>query len=413
MSELKLNINSSIFLPTFRPLVNDYSHRYEIYWGGRASGKTYFCVQKLFIKALKEKRFILLMNKQTNKVKDGVWKELKDAISFFKMEEYWTLNKTDCRATCNINGSEIRCLGLDESEKIKGYSNISDVYLDEMTSFSPEDFELIDGTLRSKKYQLPLQLYGSFNPVSKANWVYKYFGFDTGATPSNTLLHHSTYLDNPLAAASDYMESLKVRNPSRYRIEALGEFASLEKLVYTNWTVQEFDHSQIKGKLMIGLDFGFVNDTSALIASVLDEDAKRIYIFKEWGDTNKTNQELAAIIQNLGFAKSTIIADSAEPKSIEELRRAGIAHIKPSVKGPDSILHGIQKIQEYELIVHPACGQVITELENYAWQKDKQSGEYINKPIDKFNHFLDALRYSIQSINKGTLKTVNKSKLGL
>lgn len=365
------------------------------------------------MKSLYEKRFILLMNKQTNKVKDGVWKELREAISFFKLDAYWDLNKTDYRATCKINGSEIRCLGLDESEKIKGYSNVSDVYLDEMTSFTAEDFELIDGTLRSMKYKLPLQLYGSFNPVSKANWVYHYFGFDTDCGPANTFIHHSTYLDNPRADATAYMESLKERNPARYRIEALGEFASLDKLVYTNWRVEEFDHAAIKGQLLCALDFGFVNDTSAFIASILDEPNHKIYIFKEWGDTGKTNDELARIITSLGFSKSVIIADSAEPKSIEELRRAGIIHIKPSVKGPDSIMHGIQKVQEYELIVHPDCVKTITELENYSWEKDRKTGEYINRPQDQFNHFMDALRYSLQSVGKGTLKTLDKSKLGL
>ena len=99
----------------------------------------------------------------------------------------------------------------------------------------------------------------------------------------------------------------------------------------------------------------------------LDEENKTIYIFREWGDTNKTNGEIADIIKSLGFSKSTIICDSAEPKSIEELRRAGIAHVKASVKGPDSIIHGIQKLQQYKIVVHPDCPKTITELENYAW----------------------------------------------
>ena len=83
------------------------------------------------------------------------------------------------------------------------------------------------------------------------------------------------------------------------------------------------------------------------------------------------------------------------------------------MKGPDSILHGIQKLQQYELIVHPDCTETITEFENYSWKKDKKTGEYTNDPVDSFNHFLDALRYSIQSADKGKLKTMSKSKLGL
>ena len=113
----------------------------------------------------------------------------------------------------------------------------------------------------------------------------------------------------------------------------------------------------------------------------------------------------------MGFSKSVIIADCAEQKSIEEMRREGIIKIKPSVKGADSIIHGIQKLQQYEIIVHPDCEGIITEFQNYAWQKDKQSGEYINKPIDAFNHYIDALRYSLQSAGTGKLVSLPRNVL--
>ena len=205
------------------------------------------------------------------------------------------------------------------------------------------------------------------------------------------------------------MDDMKRTNPTRWKIEALGDFVSLDRLVFQNYRVEEFNHAQIKGQLLVGLDFGFINDISALTASILDEDNKRIYIFKEWGDTGKTNDELAKIITALGFSKSTIIADAAEQKSIEELRRKGIQRIKPCVKGPDSIIHGIQKLQNYEIIVHPSCSGIITEFENYSWQKDR-NGEYINKPIDSFNHYCDSLRYSLQCVdNSRKLKTLDKN----
>ena len=135
------------------------------------------------------------MNKQTNKVSDGVWRELNNAIDLFHLRPYFTFNKTEFRATCILNGTQFRCLGLEDCERIKGFADIADVLLDEATNFSVEDFELIDGTIRSPKYKLPLQVYVSFNPVSKANWVYKYFGFDTGIVPDNTFILKTTYLD--------------------------------------------------------------------------------------------------------------------------------------------------------------------------------------------------------------------------
>lgn len=411
---INLNISKSVFLPAYYPYLWDYSKRYNVYWGGRASGKTFFIIQKLLLKGLKEKRSILLMQKRTNAVKDTVWKELLLAIDRFQLTEFFEFNKSEYRATCNINGTEFRCLGLDEPEKIKGYANVSDVYLDEVTAFTVDDVELIDGTLRSKMYKLPLQMYFSFNPVSKANFVYKYFGFDTGIVPDNTFILHTTYLDNPKADSAARMEQLRLRNPQRYRIEALGEFVSLDKLVYTNWRKGECDPDIAKNlPLLVGLDWGYTNDPTALVASYLDEDNKVIYIFKEWGGTGKGNADIANAIKNLGFAKSTIIADSAEPKSLDELRKLGIMRIKASVKGADSILHGIQKLQQYELVIHPDCEQVITEVENYSWQRDRSSGEYINKPIDSWNHYLDALRYSLQSVGKGELRTISKSLIGL
>ena len=382
---------------------------------GRGSGKTRFVMSKLLIKGLKEKRMILLMRKTTVSCKWSVWKELKEAVARYQLTNYFDFRESDYSATCKINGTMFKCCGLDDAEKIKGFSEISDVLLEEATEFTPEDVDLIDGTVRSVLYTLPLQLYFCFNPVSKVNYVYKRFGFDTGIVPPNTFVLKTTYLDNRFLSP-DYierMEHMKEVNPTRWRIEALGEFVSLDKLIFQNYKVEEFNHTEIIGELAIGLDFGFVNDISALVASVIDEENKRIYIFKEWGDTNKTNEELAAIISSLGFNKSVIIADCAEPKSIEELKRKGITRIRACEKGNDSILHGIQKLQQYEIIIHPSCAGILTEFENYSWQKDKKTNEYINKPIDDFNHYIDALRYSMQVMKQTKLKTFNKELLNL
>ena len=413
MPTINLNISKQIFCPIYLPYLYDYSKRYNVYYGGRASGKTKFIMQKLLIKGLRERRTILLMRKQTTQLRDSVWKEMLQTISDFHLLDYFSINKTEFRITCNINGTEFKCLGLDEPEKIKGFADISDVFMDEVTGFNKEDVELIDGTLRSPKFKLPLQMYFSFNPISKANFVYTYFGFDTGIVPPNTFILKSTYLDNPFLGANvaERYEALKQRDYQRWQIEALGDFVSLDRLVFQNVKVEEFNHADIKGQLICGLDYGFVNDISAFVASLLDEENKKLYVFKIWGDTNKTNQELANIIKAMGFSKSVIIADCAEQKSIEEMRREGIIKIKPSVKGADSIIHGIQKLQQYEIIVHPDCEGIITEFQNYAWQKDKQSGEYINKPIDAFNHYIDALRYSLQSAGAGKLVSLPRNVL--
>jgi len=407
---IKLNIGKNYFLPCYRPYVFDYSQRYNIYYGGRGSGKTQFLLDKLVLKGLKEKRTILLMRKVYRKCKDSVWTELKSCLDRLNVRKYFDLYEGEYRAVCKLNGTVFKCEGLDEAEKIKGFSEISDVLLEEATEFSLEDFELIDGTVRSIRYSLPLQIYLAFNPVAKTNWVYKRWGFDTGIVPPNTFIKKTTYLDNPYLS-KDYllrMEQMRLTNPTRWKIEALGDFVSLDRLIFQNYKVEEFNVADIQGQLVVGMDFGFITDPTAIVASIVNEDNKTIHIFKEWGGQGKTNQELIEVIKGLGFSKSVIIADSAEPKSIEEIKRGGIIKIRPCVKGPDSIIHGLQKLMNYTIIVHPCCQGIITEFENYSWQKDKQTGEYINKPIDSWNHYTDSLRYSIQGLSV-KLKSVSKN----
>ena len=163
---------------------------------------------------------------------------------------------------------------------------------------------------------------------------------------------------------------------------------------------------------MCGLDFGYTADPTAIICSWIDEDTKTIYVYNEFYQTGLLNNEIAEQLKLMGLTKSIIIADSAEQKSIDEIKREGIRRITPSVKGKDSINQGIQRLQQYQLVVDSSCYNLLEELENYSWQKDKQSGEYINKPIDKWNHALDALRYSLQCLDTRTrLTTLPKNSL--
>lgn len=338
---------------------------------------------------------------------------LIDTLLAFHLLSYCKVNRTTLTVTLP-NKSIFLFHGCDDVEKIKSIAGITDIICEECTELSLDEVSQLDLRLRASVDNL--QMFFMFNPVSKANWVYKrWFSPDAVIDESTTRIIKTTYQDNRFLPA-DYIDTLKEMektNPTYYRIYALGEFSSLDKLVFNNWQVKDFDNSEINGNLLVGLDFGFINDTTALIAAILCEDTKEIYVFKEWGDTNKTNDEIAAVIKDLGFSKSTIVADCAEQKSIEEIKRCGISKIKACSKGADSIIHGIQKLQQYKIIIHPSCKQTITEFENYSWQKDKQSNEYINKPIDSFNHYIDALRYSLQCVNSSRLKTMSKKYFGL
>ena len=388
---IKLNLSRSLFNDTYFPYLFDYSHRYEVYYRGAGSGKSVFIAQKIICKACTSKRKVLIIRKYATTLKDSVFQLIIDQLKKWKIYRFCKVNMSTYTITLP-NESVLLFKGLDDPEKIKSITDITDIWCEECSELSLDEFTQLDLRLRAQSGNL--QIFVSFNPVSKQNFVYqKWFA---NGTPDNTFVLHTTYKDNKFLP-KEYIDALLEKqksNPTYYKIYALGEFCTLDKLVYYNWRVEDFDHTQIKGKLLVGLDFGYTNDPTALVASVMTD--KKIYIFKEWVDTNKTNPQIAQVIKSLGLQKSTIICDSAEPKSIQELRQNGVYAARESTKGPDSIIHGIQRLWEYELIVHPSCTETITEFENYAWQKDKTTGEYINKPIDMFNHCMDALRYSLQ-----------------
>ena len=401
---ITLNIDKTVFNDVYFPHLLDYKRRYEVYYGGAGSGKSVFVCQKLIVKACNSKRKILVIRKYGTTLKDSVFQLFKDMLKEWGLYRYCKVNLSSYTITLP-NDSVILFKGLDDSEKIKSITDITDIWIEEATELSDDDFTQLDLRLRASVENL--QLICSFNPVSKVNWVYrKWFAED--AVYQNTMILHTTYKHNKFLP-KEYIEALQEKektNYTYYKIYALGEFCTLDKLIFTNWVQEEFDHTRIKGALLVGLDFGFINDTSALVASILDDEAKKIYIFNEWGDVGKTNQELAEVIKSLGFAKSVIIADAAEQKSIEEIKREGVIKIRKSTKGKDSVIHGIQKLQNYTIVVHPYCRGIITEFENYSWKKDKASGLYINEPVDMFNHYIDALRYSLQCV-KTKLKSTN------
>lgn len=405
MAQIQLKLNKSLFVPKFYPMLLDYNHRWEVYMGSAGSAKSYFITQKLIIRACREKIKILVCRRTGATIRNTCFSLFKDILTKWKLTPYVRIRETDFNIKFP-NGSEVIFIGLDEETKLLSLNNVGCIFIEEVYEVPKSIVEQLNLRLRGNTPNQ--QILMAFNPISKNHWLYD---FCETNPPTNFIFTHSTYKDNPFLNAEyiKELEELYTRNPQKAKVFCDGEWGvDAEGLVFQNWKVREFNHEQVDGQLAIGLDFGFINDISALVASIVDDKEKRIYIFKEYGATRKTNADLANIITSLGFNKSTIIADSAEPKSIEEIRRLGIQRIKPCTKGADSIIHGIQKLQNYEIIIHPSCTGVITEMENYTWQKDKHTDMYINKPIDDFNHYIDALRYSLQCI--GTkLKTLDKN----
>lgn len=413
--QTQIVIDESIFNPTYLPHLSNYKTRHEVYYGGSGSGKSHFIAQKLVIKALSSKRKVLVTRKVGNTLRDSCWQLIIDTLQQFQLYSKCKINKTEMKIELP-NGSLFLFKGLDDNERIKSITGITDIWLEECTEFTVDDYTQLNLRLRAKYPYC--QMFLSFNPISKQNWVYKYLGFDTGKIPKDTMILKTTYKDNRFLP-QDYiqtLENMKETNPTYYKIYVEGDFATLDKLVYQH-IVEEFDYQELiaKGHTPIfGLDFGYIADESAFICAIVDDVDKKLYIFDEHYQKAMLNNEIAGMIISKGYSKEIIIADSAEPKSIQEIKNHNIPRIKKCYKGKGSILQGIQKIQQYQIIVHPKCENTIIELQNYSWKKNKQTNEYTNEPIDTYNHLMDALRYAIQTIqNKGKVKLFNKNLLGL
>lgn len=392
-------LNKNVFLDWVYEGINDYSHRIEVYYGGAGSGKSYGATQKVLLKALKYKRKVLVIRKIQRTIKDSIWSLIMTHLHNSGYYDACRVNRSDFEIELP-NGSIFIFKGLDDPEKIKSIDGITDIVIEEATELTEDDFTQLNLRLRANADYL--QIYLMFNPISKKNWVYDYFF--VRQLPLNIKIIKTTYLDNRFLNEEyrQELERLKDRNPAYYRIYCLGEFATLDKLVFPTYTTKIISENDIKGlKRWIGLDFGYINDPSAIVWGFIDTTKKKIYVTGEYVKRGMRNNEIAETIIDLGLHKDKSYGDSAEPKSIDEIKSKGV-NIEPTVKGKDSVIHGIQWIQQYELIIDERCFKVIEELDNYTWQKDKKTGEYINEPVDTFNHTIDAIRYGLNKYIKGT-----------
>lgn len=409
MPQINLNLSKKLFTPKLFPLLEDYTHRFEFYKGSAGSGKSFFITQKIIYRCLKEQIKVLVCRRYATTIRNTCFALFKEVLKQWQLLPYMKIRETDFNIKFP-NGSEIIFTGLDEETKLLSLTDISTIFIEEVYEVPQNIVEQLNLRLRGKAaYQ---QILAAFNPISKNHWLYH---FCVEEPPESFLFSETTYLDNPFLS-TEYrkaLEELKSRNPAKHQVYALGEWGTItDALVYHNWHAGTVDDFQ-NWKLICGLDFGYVNDASAFICSYVNEAEKQIYIADEHYERHMLNDAIANMIKYKGYGKEVIIADSAEQKSIEEIKRLGVMRIRAAVKGKGSILQGIQKLQQYEIIVNPACENTLIEFQNYSWVKDKNTGVYINEPIDSYNHCLDALRYSLQCLDKEKLKTFNKSILGL
>lgn len=382
--------------------------RYRVVKGSRASKKSkttalWYIVNMMAYPGANT----LVVRKVGRTLKDSCFADLRWAIHRLGVDDYWEARLNPLEIEYKPTGQKILFRGLDDPLKItsisvdKGY--LCWMWLEESYELSDEsDFDMLDESIRGAippESGLFKQITLTLNPWTDRHWIKKRF-FDVQGNP-DILALTTDYRCNEWLDEADkrLFEDMKVRNPRRYKVAGLGEWGQTEGLVYENWDEKAFDIDAVRSlpsvSSFFGLDFGYTADPTALCCGLIDTKAKTIWIYDEMYERGMSNEKIAERLKTEGYAKEKIVADSAEPKSIDRLRTLGIMRVTPAKKGRDSIRNGIDFLSDYHIIVHPRCVNFLTEISTYAWDKDA-TGHQTNTPAGGYDHLMDAMRYGTE-----------------
>lgn len=384
----------------------NFKGRYRVCKGSRRSKKSKTMALWTIYNLMKYPESNMLVVRKTYRtLKDSCFTELKWAMKRLQVEHLWQIKESPLEMTYIPTGQKIYFRGLDDPLKITSIATeigvlcwmwIEEAY--EITS--EEDFDtLAESMLGDCPEHLFKQITLTFNPWNEKIWIKKRF-FDV--EDPDVLAITTNYLCNEWLSEADkkVFEKMKENNPRRYNVAGLGNWGVVDGLVYDNWKEQAFTLKDIGDcKTAVGLDFGYTNDPTAFFVGFIDLENKKLWVWDEFSKKGMSNRNIFDEITAMGYGKEKITGDSAEPKSIDELKGYGL-RISGAKKGKDSINYGIQFIQGFEIIIHPRCVNFITEISNYTWAVDKFNKK-LNQPIDDFNHLMDAMRYAIEQYIKG------------
>lgn len=384
--------------------------RYAACKGSRASKKSKTTALRIIYNMMKyDQSNTLVVRKTYRTLKDSCFTDLKWATKRLGVENLWEFKYSPLEATYLPTGQKILFRGLDDPLKVTSitveYGYLCWAWLEEAYEITSEkDFDTLDESIRG---ELPPHLWKqwmiTFNPWNEHHWLKKRF-FDVKNDP-DILAITTNYKCNEWLDEADLrlFDNMKEKNPRRYQVAGLGNWGIVDGLVYENWEEKEFTLDQvINCDSVNGIDFGYTNDPAAVFIGFIDTEHKKLYVWDEIYKKGLSNKKLYEEIENVHYQKKSFTADCAEPKSIDELRGYGL-RVEKSQKGKDSITHGIQYIQDFEIIIHPRCVNFIAEIGNYTWDEDRL-GNKINRPIDDFNHLMDAMRYAVEKYTFGRVK---------
>lgn len=389
---------SDIILPVYNEFFKT-DKTYVVCKGSRASGKSVAACYYILLTMMRHPLANALCVRQVaSTLRDSVYSTLKWCINQLGISHLWKCTLNPLEIVYIPTGQKIFFRGCDDSMKIAsiavdtGVLNI--LLVEEAYQVTEEDFDMIQESLRGKLpegYKKRIMLI--FNPWL-ANWIKTRF-FDV--VDDDILAMTTTYKDNPYLSDTDLamFERMKVQNPRRYEVAGLGNFGVMSGQIFDNWEVQDLtDLIPTFDNVYWGLDFGVV-DVNALVGIHVDMGQRKIYVFDEFYKGNLSLDELSEEVSKR-IDNHYVTCDSAGAQNILELNNRGIWAL-PSIKGKDSILHGIQFILDFDVIIHKDCKNFIKEISNYQWDTDKQ-GNSVNRPVDRDNHLMDAIRYALEPL---------------
>lgn len=409
---MKIKVHPNYFDKVFHEVLTS-QYRYNILWGGSGSGKSYFLAHKLVLDLIQSPTKLLVIRQTYASMRDSVFAELVSAVNNLKLGAHVVAKTTPLELNFS-NGSQVLFKGGDDEQKLLSISGVDKVWVEEAGEISQDLFHQLELRLRGGKKKK--QFFLSFNPVSAQHWLKQEF-FDVGKPDCLTV--HSTYLNNRHLEASyiETLEGLKTRNYQKYLIYALGQWGVVGKQVFEDWELLPEDATLPRGATLYGLDFSYGgSDPTAFIELLVDEDNKSIYVVKEWYKPGALLDETYTVLASFGLTNKTIYVDSANKSMIHELKQKGLKRLVPAQKGPDSVAAGLNKIKEYKVYVHPSCENMWMEYQNYSYKKNNKTGLYEERPVDNFNHLMDAFRYALSNYNPKRInrsRTLDKTFLGL
>ena len=352
---------------------------------------------------------LLVVRRFSNTNKQSTYTDLRWATNRLGVKHLFKFNDSLPEITYKPTGQKILFRGLDDPLKITSitvengilcWAWFEEAYQIETFDKFSTVVESIRGSVDDPEFFKQITI--TFNPWSERHWLKQVF-FDEDTKLNNTFSYTTTYRVNEWLDDVDIAryEDLYRTNPRRARIVCDGDWGVAEGLVFENFEVKEFDWvKKLKDKQVVahGSDFGFTQDPTTLVSTIVDTQNKELWIYDEHYQRGMLTDEVYQMYIDKGLKKAEIVADSAEKRLITEIKRKGISNIKPSVKGQGSIMQGVQFIQGFKIYVHPSCEHTIEELNTYTFDQDKD-GNWLNKPIDENNHILDALRYSLEKFH--------------